>query len=281
MTEREDILNPSGRLLLSEALRPPRGYDLDIAVGTTYSLDLNSLLLVPFILSSQSASSSDVDTEASSANLARKLAALRRYADRLTVFARAGNIHTPATYQAFHTFLEHLVVQVTVPLSGHLFHPKIWALRFTTPGHEPLHRLVVSSRNITADTSSDTILTCDQAAPGADHALDAAPLVVFLRALTQLPGAPAGLALARRAQVDSLVASLATIPGFEVPEPFESGALVPLGLPDANLDTQWPIPRGSSSWGIMSLFLDAGHIDTRPCRASSFLSPHHLGSRAL
>ncbi len=177
------------------------------------------MLLVPFILSSQSASNSDADAEASSADLARKLAALRHYADRLTVFAQADNIHTPATYQAFHAFLEHAVVQVTAPLSGLLFHPKIWALRFTTPGREPLHRLVVSSRNITADTSSDTILTCDQAAPGADHALDAAPLVDFLRALTQLSGAPAGLALAHRAQVDSFVASLVTTPPSRFPTP--------------------------------------------------------------
>ena len=41
------MLEPEERSLLFDALRPPLGYQLDTAVGTTYSLDLLALATVP------------------------------------------------------------------------------------------------------------------------------------------------------------------------------------------------------------------------------------------
>ena len=41
------MLDPTDRSLLFESLRPPIGYSLDRAVGTTYSLDLLTLLAAP------------------------------------------------------------------------------------------------------------------------------------------------------------------------------------------------------------------------------------------
>ena len=41
------MLEPRVRRQLMEALRPPSGYELDRAVGTTYSLDLLALLTTP------------------------------------------------------------------------------------------------------------------------------------------------------------------------------------------------------------------------------------------
>ena len=39
------MLNPnSDRLDYGQILAPPAGYDLDLAVGTTYSLDLDALV---------------------------------------------------------------------------------------------------------------------------------------------------------------------------------------------------------------------------------------------
>ncbi|MEE8870166.1 MAG: phospholipase D family protein [Acidipropionibacterium acidipropionici] len=268
MPEREDVLNPTSRLLLSDALRPPRGYELDLGVGTTYSLNLDALLLIPFILSSGPA---DGDAEA---HPTRMLASLRRFADRLTVFAQAGNIQAPRTYRPFHTFLEDAVVQVTATHEGRIFHPKIWALRFTAPGRQARHRLVCSSRNITTETMWDTILSCDEAASGSDVVIDAAPLVDFLRTLLTLPGADA-LTPGHRNQVNSLIGSLSAIGGFEVPEPFEGGRLVPLGLPGADLEAQWPIPHGERSWGVISPFLDPGTLQRLPRSGS----PHILISR--
>ena len=41
------MLAPKDRTLLLEALRPPAGYRLDVAVCTTYSLDLMAMLVAP------------------------------------------------------------------------------------------------------------------------------------------------------------------------------------------------------------------------------------------
>ena len=41
------MLAPDDRRTLLEALRPPLGYRLDRAIGTTFSLDLRALLLAP------------------------------------------------------------------------------------------------------------------------------------------------------------------------------------------------------------------------------------------
>lgn len=41
------MLEPTDRRLLFELLRPPTGYRLSCAVGTTYSLDLLALLVTP------------------------------------------------------------------------------------------------------------------------------------------------------------------------------------------------------------------------------------------
>ena len=38
------MLEPTNRLMLVDALRPPEGHTLDVAVGTTFTLDLDALL---------------------------------------------------------------------------------------------------------------------------------------------------------------------------------------------------------------------------------------------
>ena len=45
---------------------------------------------------------------------------------------------------------------------GALFHPKVWAIRFTDQDENRLHRLIVLSRNLTLDRSWDTALVLDE-----------------------------------------------------------------------------------------------------------------------
>ena len=45
------MLRPDERQHLLELLRPPAGCKLDVAVGTTYSLDLISALMLPLSFS--------------------------------------------------------------------------------------------------------------------------------------------------------------------------------------------------------------------------------------
>src|SRR5690554_5539437 len=122
-------LTPESRVLLTDALRPPSGYRVDAAVGTTYSLDLMSMLLAPLSFAlNDGTSASDIEA----ADPIRLLEAVSRYADVTTVFCQAGGIHVPSTYRSVLTFIEDAVVEVAPPTDQGMFHPKVWALRFVS-----------------------------------------------------------------------------------------------------------------------------------------------------
>src|SRR3981189_2318201 len=97
------MLEPEGRQLLLDALRPPAGYELDHAVGTTYALDLMSLLAAPlgFAL---------FDREASDGRLIGDpislIEAVRRPADRIHIVCQAGEIAIPRDHRPLLSYLE-------------------------------------------------------------------------------------------------------------------------------------------------------------------------------
>lgn len=156
------MLEPEGRHLLLDALRPPTGYVLDRAIGTTFSLDLAALLTAPvgFALLDREASDGRPTTDP-----VALLEAVRRNADRIDIFCQAGLIGLPSQYRPIVSYLESSVHEVTAPRAGAIFHPKVWLIRYRrtddAPGeHMPLkrHRLLCLSRNLTFDRSWDTIL---------------------------------------------------------------------------------------------------------------------------
>lgn len=53
------MLEPETRHLLTDALRPADGFGIDIAVATTYTLDLMSLLLAPMAMAAYDQDSSE------------------------------------------------------------------------------------------------------------------------------------------------------------------------------------------------------------------------------
>src|SRR4051812_16400600 len=93
------MLEPRERTLLQKSLEPPVGYRLDYAIGTTFSLDLVSLLLAPLAFTRF-----EVDEEGKqpSGDSLALLESVRRYAKRITLFCQAGRIAYPrATYPQF------------------------------------------------------------------------------------------------------------------------------------------------------------------------------------
>ena len=244
------MLAPETRLLLTDALRPPAGYAVDLAVGTTYSLDLIALLMAPMTFALHEDDLSDL----TKVDPIKLLEAVRRHADHTTVFVQAGAIAVPSSYQRVLTFTEDSVQEVTAPNPGRLFHPKTWTLRFTDRAGERLHRLVVLSRNLTFDRSWDTVMVLDEPEPTTESAtLDAGPLARFL---SHLPGrAVRRLSPDRDAQVRSLVESLAGV-RLELPEHFDEGHLLPLGF---DWSDSVDVPSGSKSLCV-SPFLDTTTI---------------------
>jgi len=249
------MLEPETRHLLTVALHPPEGFKLDIAVATTYSLNLSSLILAPLAMAAHDQVSGGADSTPDPIAL---LESVRRYAQRTTVFCHAGAIHVPGTYRRIVAFAEDSVVQVLPKAAGKVFHPKIWVLRFINLDGDLRHRFICLSRNLTEDRSWDTVLVMDEA-PGGNGA-DTAPLVSFLRALSllTLPGSP--LSKDRQLQLDQLTKSLKRV-RLEVPEPFETAELWPLGTPGSR---GWPLPDEAKDLFVISPFVDAGFLHDMP-----------------
>src|SRR5688572_23131204 len=102
------MLDPTTRHLFTDALRPPSGFTVDIAVGTTYTLNLHTLLLPPLAMAAHDRASVEADEEGDDhdqrTDTLALLEAVRRFADRTTVFCHAGGIHPPGRYRSMLTF---------------------------------------------------------------------------------------------------------------------------------------------------------------------------------
>jgi hypothetical protein len=229
--------------MLTDALRPPAGFRVDVAVGTTYSLNLTALLLAPLSFAVFDQGSVD---EIGALDPIRLLEAVRRYAEHTTVFCQAGGIHVPGNYRSILTFVEDSVLEVMPPHEGAIFHPKIWAMRFSEPDGRHLHRVVILSRNLTFDRSWDTALVLDE---DPDGVIDAAPAAAFVKGLPALALGP--LAPQRSAEIASLVESLATA-RLAAPAPFRGGELIPIGM---TRERVWPFPVTGSRVLAISPFL--------------------------
>ena len=156
------MLEPGRRRLFLDTLRPPEGYVLDRAVGTTFTLDLMTLLAVPLAFTFSDVQDRDGQIPTEPLSL---LESARRYADRIVVFCQGGQTGVPRARQPALAFIEQSVIAGFPPRRGQfrgVFHPKVWVLRYAARGDtadEPIrYRLVCQSRNLTFDASWDASL---------------------------------------------------------------------------------------------------------------------------
>ena len=103
------MLDPQDRVLFTEALRPPEGYELSWAIGTTYTLDLVAAVAAPLAFALFDREQDDASQGGPGA--IPLLEALRRYADRLTVFVQAGRIAVPKPQQFLLSYLEDSIIE--------------------------------------------------------------------------------------------------------------------------------------------------------------------------
>jgi hypothetical protein len=178
------MLKPDERAHLLELLRPPPGCRLDLAVGTTFSLDLLSALMLPLSFAFLDWEHADGQPVANPLAL---LEALRRYGDRFTIFCQAGQIRLPGKYPPLLTFLEPCVYEVQPRDNDGVFHPKVWALRFEDEDGAVRYRILCLSRNLTFDRCWDTVLALDGVLADRENAIAANhPLGDFIAALPGL-----------------------------------------------------------------------------------------------
>lgn len=170
------MLAPDARAVLLEQLRPPIGQRLDAAVATTFTLDLTAALVPPLAFAAFELTSTGDPIAV--------MEAVRSSADRLDIFCQAGQISVPAQASDLLAFLEPAVHEVRRPKPGHLFHPKLWLLRYTGVG-EPTFRLLSLTRNLTHDHSWDVTLRLDGRSSARRQAANG-PLADLVRALPGL-----------------------------------------------------------------------------------------------
>ena len=246
------MLEPQGRQLLLDALRPPAGYELDIAIGTTYSLDLTSLLAAPLGFALFDRESSEGRLVADPIALVQ---AVRRYADKITIFSQAGQIAIPREYRTILTYLEPSVCEVVPPDRDAIFHPKVWAIRYSRPDDgKKAYRLLCLSRNLTFDRAWDTMLRLEGES-GTDGTGDRR-LARFIERLPALATRP--LASERQDAVGDLAQDLLSV-RFAPPPGFDSLAFWPMGLGIAGN----PLEHGRvDRLLVISPFLTAGMAES-------------------
>lgn len=156
------MLNPNNdRLDYGRIIAPPANCQLDFAVGTTYSLDLDALVGVCIALGL----SEETDSVLMK-NPICLLEALRSTGDKIALFCEGGQIHMPNAVTSLYVLLEKMVFQVKTAKKKGIahypsFHPKFWLIRYVDEKNEPIYRIVVLSRNLTFDRSWDVTFCMD------------------------------------------------------------------------------------------------------------------------
>ena len=168
------MLPPDARVILLDQLRPPAGYMMDAAVATTFTLDLSAALIPPLAFASFELSGTPDPVAA--------LEAVRSCTDRLDIFCQAGQITVPNQASDLMAFLEPMVHEVRRPRPGHLFHPKLWLLRYRAANEPNRYRLLCLTRNLTHDHAWDVALRLDGIISGGPKAANR-PLGDLIRAL--------------------------------------------------------------------------------------------------
>lgn len=227
------MLNPNNdRLDYGQILAPPLGYNLDFAVGTTYSLNLDALVGASLALGL----SEETDSELMN-NPVCLLEALRSTGDSLALFCEGGQIHMPNRVTPLYILLEKMVFSVKTPKRKRAaaypsFHPKFWLIRYKNNDDVLQYRVIVLSRNLTFDRSWDIAYYMD--GYQTDDTTDKnEPICDFLRYLiSQVPSTENGRKKIKK--IRSLIRELSNVRFEPEEKAFYDYEFIPNGLKKAS-----------------------------------------------
>jgi len=175
----------TNRLDYGEQLIPlDSSYELDFAVGTTYSLDLEAIMVLPVAMFY----SRPLDCSPDALHF-DVLDAITQSASKIRVYCQKGKIKVPRRYNRLMTYWETGISQISMDNAFSSFHPKIWVVRFTKPGGAPFYRVLITSRNLTYAHDWDMAFATEGMA-SAESKEKNQPLIQFLQYLSQKDGKP-------------------------------------------------------------------------------------------
>jgi hypothetical protein len=145
-----DPMNRQSWRGVTDALRPPPGYEFHAAICTSYGLALDAVLAALLALE-------DVDATDLSVDTLSKVIAATKLAGRVQILVQRGTVSgkTVGLPSRLAGLLDRMIVPITV--SNGVFHPKLWVVCFRPRGTrkdaklDATHlksRVIVSSRNL-------------------------------------------------------------------------------------------------------------------------------------
>ncbi|MBO7451618.1 MAG: phospholipase D family protein [Clostridiales bacterium] len=257
-----DPKSSKDRVNYGEALLPPIGYSLERAVGTTYSLDLETLTAISIALGLVE----DTDSELMN-NPIGMLNALQKVSEKIVIFCEAGQIKIPNKANALCLMLEKMVVPVKLPgarnQTGYpAFHPKTWLLEYSNSEGEKTYRFVVMSRNLTFDHSWDVACALDGETVDYDDE-NSYPIQQFLKFLRKQLDKDLNN-YERQYKELSYFIKIITKVQFAQDSKFSSFDLMPLGISENayNMASDSLLKDNFHELVVMSPFISGGVIST-------------------
>lgn len=240
-------------LVYNEIVATP-GYELEFAVGTTYSLDAEVFLAIALSF----ARLGDVTDDDFQSPL-RLLQGLHQANKRVAIFCNRGGLQPPERTNPLYAMLDKSVFEMADERKGHElsnFHPKIWVFKERSVDNHDLRqiKLVVMSRNLTKDTSLDVAVT--MTAPlGVRTTVELRrkhqPLKDFLMILAEKANS------VKKKKIRKLAKELDSLGEFDVEPPYEDYEFLPIYFGE-NLNPGINIKRdlAGQKMMIVSPFLD-------------------------
>ncbi|MGE5456742.1 MAG: phospholipase D family protein, partial [Methanococcaceae archaeon] len=238
------MLDPKkNRLDYGEQLIPPEGYELSFAVGTTYSLDLEALMVLPVALFY----SQTLDVNPGELRY-DMLEAITKAAEKITVYCQKGKINVPKTYHYLLAYWEKGIEEVVLDNYAQSFHPKVWVIRYEAKGLPAKYRAVVTSRNLTFARDWDVAFSSEGTA-GNEAVNRTKPLVHFIQYIASKGS---------RRLPENFIEDLAKV-DFDIPDGFRLINFFPIGIPNPETGVNYANPLYKKSWNellVISPFVD-------------------------
>lgn len=238
--------------LIYNELVTTTGYELDIAVGTTYSLDAEAYLAVALSFARLGeARAEDFN------NPLRLLEGLRQANKKIALFCNCGGLKPPVRKNALYAMLDQSVFEVADSHDALAnFHPKIWLIKEHSIGNRSQRqmKLIVLSRNLTLDNSLDIATTMTAplgVKPSAAIRAKHEPLKLLLLKLAE-KASPL-----KRKAIRRLAADIDTMGRFELADGYEDYDFLPLyfgELLNPAVDFRAEIP--AEKLAVVSPFID-------------------------
>lgn len=220
------------------------------AVGTTYSLDLETLLGIPLALSLCQSMDGAVRE-----NGLHILEGIRRTSSKMAVFCQSGKISVPQEKREVLSLMENSIFQV-LPKGDYSFHPKVWVLKYGSKkdAGKCLYKVIVLSRNLTFDRSWDVAVAIDGELTSEEH-MENKPVQDFLNYV-------AGFAASKqkKKEIRALAKEIMQVEFKIDRKEFNEFSFHPLGIQSYLKDTVNLFEEGFQSMFVISPFLSKSTV---------------------